>query len=125
MQNVSPSNCWFVFDDLSERCLGNVELMQRVITAFSDNAQHDIATIESAIHETDFETLATTAHRIKGSAANAAAQPMSKLAAEIEQAARQRDETSLKDLLYQLQESFDGFLALKEDHLPSPPPQTL
>ena len=120
MQTQTPSN-WFVFDDLSERCLGNLELMGRVLKAFGESVDSDLDTIASAIRESDVETLAITAHRIKGGAANAAAHPMSRCAAELEKAARQNDNARFEQLFKELQTSFAGFLEVKEQELPQPP----
>lgn len=100
----------FCYEDLDKRCLGNVELMERVLAAFTSGAESDLSVLKNSILEEDRILTAKTAHRIKGSASNAAAYRMSELASQIEQDAKDEKTTGLNETCVQLLESFESFL---------------
>lgn len=100
----------FCYDDLSSRCLGNVALIERVVSAFTNGAQNDLQVLRDAIHDEDLPLVGKTAHRIKGSAANVAAYRMSTYAATLERDAKNEEAKSLNELCVQILESFEDFL---------------
>lgn len=55
--------------------------------------------IQAALESGDFETLRQRAHAIKGAAANLSAMPLSRAAAELEQAARRADAPACRNLI--------------------------
>ncbi len=99
----------FCYDDLASRCLNNADLVDRVLAAFQAGAENDLQLLATAIDQSDFETAAMTAHRIKGSALNAAAYRMSNVAASIEREALRENAQSLKESMPVLADSFAEF----------------
>jgi HPt (histidine-containing phosphotransfer) domain-containing protein len=75
--------------ELLERCMGNIDLAERVLSKLESQFQADITELERAYSEKNDKRIASVAHRLKGSAANIAAHDLQKCAAEIEDLARQ------------------------------------
>jgi Amt family ammonium transporter len=73
---------------LFERCLGNVELMSRLLGSFEREVGADVARLEAAFAASDEARIADVAHSLKGAAANLSANTLSELAEQLEHAAR-------------------------------------
>jgi HPt (histidine-containing phosphotransfer) domain-containing protein len=76
--------------DLLDRCLGNLEFVERILGKFLSRFDTDLAEIEQALESEDVEAVARVAHRLKGASATAAATGIRDCAAEIEELARGR-----------------------------------
>lgn len=100
----------FCYEDLSSRCLGNAQLIERVLSAFTNGAEDDLAVLRDAIQDQDLMQAGKTAHRLKGAAANAGAYRISETAATLERNAKNEEVDSLNDLCVQLLTSFEEFL---------------
>lgn len=122
--SIPDENAVFCYEDVRDRCLGNAELIERVLTIFADGAASDIDVLRSAIEDGDLAQAAKTAHRIKGSAANSAAYRMSAYAGSIERSAKENDATTLNSLHSNLTESFEEFLAARQS-TPAPSQESL
>ena len=79
-----------VFDaeELLARCLGKIELAERVLAAFHSRFDLDLSELREAVRSEDAEAVARVAHRLKGASANVAAEELRTRAAGIEQLAR-------------------------------------
>ncbi len=79
-----------VFDreDLLARCLGKIELAERVLEKFESRFDLDFCELQQALELEDSETIARVAHRLKGASANVAAGRLRAKAARIEELAR-------------------------------------
>lgn len=79
-----------VFDreDLLARCLGKLDLAERVLAKFHLRFELDLDELEQAMRSEDLESLARVAHRLKGASANVAAVRLRVKAAGIEELAR-------------------------------------
>jgi HPt (histidine-containing phosphotransfer) domain-containing protein len=75
--------------ELVDRCMGNLGLVQRVLARFESTADSDLAELERAILDQDSRTAATVAHRLKGASANVAAERLRQGAACVERLARE------------------------------------
>ena len=75
-------------EQLLARCLGNVEIAERVLTKFQDRFRVDLTELEQGLQQQDAAAVAQAAHRIKGASANVSAPALYALASDIEQAAR-------------------------------------
>ena len=100
----------FCLEDLRRRCLGNLELMERVLAAFQASFSGDLASLTEAAHRRDAEQARRLAHRMKGAAANAAAPQLMQLAAELERDCDASSSTSPRDKVEQLQHQWKTFL---------------
>jgi HPt (histidine-containing phosphotransfer) domain-containing protein len=76
-------------DGLVNRCMGNIELAQRVLEKFRQRLPEELAELEEALRLGDMEKLARTAHRIRGSSATMSAEGLATAAAGVEDAGRQ------------------------------------
>jgi signal transduction histidine kinase/CheY-like chemotaxis protein/HPt (histidine-containing phosphotransfer) domain-containing protein len=96
---------------LLARCLGNVELMSRLLRSLEPEIGRDIARLEEAFSADDATRLVGAAHSIKGSAANLSADALSELAAEMEQHARRGEWQAHGELPRRIRAEFDRCLA--------------
>lgn len=75
-------------DGLRARCLGNSELVDRLLSKFDEQAQQLMNQIEESATAGDLQELSKAAHTIKGAAANLSAEPLMAAAAALEETAK-------------------------------------
>jgi Amt family ammonium transporter len=95
-------------DSLRERCGGNPVVIERVLNKFRNRAHDQVANLVTAAEGQDFEQLRLLAHSLKGSAANVSAAAFSRVASEIEDAAKHQQGNHLAALVDHLEESLDN-----------------
>lgn len=76
------------FDELLARCLGNVDIAEKVLSRFQDRFDVDLNELERGLDARDPQAIALIAHRIKGASANVAAPALYEVAAAIEDLGR-------------------------------------
>src|SRR5271165_4200658 len=59
--------------ELCDRCIGNLDLVQRVLDKFEQRLPEELAELERALELGDTAQAALVAHRIKGNASNVSA----------------------------------------------------
>jgi HPt (histidine-containing phosphotransfer) domain-containing protein len=74
--------------ELLERCMGQLDFAERILGKLCSRLDDDVDALEQALSQNDAGAVAMIAHRLKGSAANAAAHRLRNEAAEIEGLAR-------------------------------------
>ena len=74
-------------DALKARCLGNLELVDRVLAKFTGQVDADLDELDQAIHDRNPAKAAQLAHRIKGSAGSVEARQLYADASRAEQRA--------------------------------------
>lgn len=74
----------FCPEQLIHRCLGKIDLVQRVLDRFLETVDHDLDSLSGAARDQDHVAMAKTAHRVKGSAASIAAHRLERLMAALE-----------------------------------------
>jgi HPt (histidine-containing phosphotransfer) domain-containing protein len=99
----------FDFDELLNRCLGNLEFAERVLAKFQSRFDDDLVELEHALEVQDAEAVARVAHRLKGASATAAANSISHRAAEIESLARNHQVGQIPEHLQQLRSECTKF----------------
>ncbi len=88
-QTAGASNSQVVeFDDLVERCMGNLDFVERVLEKFQEGFPRQVAELESLLETRDSEGIAAIAHRMKGNSANVSATGLHRVAVEIEELCR-------------------------------------
>lgn len=97
------------FDELRERCLGNLELVGRILEAFAREWQGEFHALEEHLRLGKTQELASLAHRLKGAAANVAAAPLARALGHVEQLAREGSVVQLRDSFRQLREEAHRF----------------
>ena len=78
----------FEFDELLERCMGNLEFVERILSKFQRRFGENLEELEKALDAEDAEQLVRLAHRLKGESANMAARGLRDQAAKIERLGR-------------------------------------
>jgi len=66
----------FDFAELAERCLGNWELIDRIVPKFVERLPQLAGRLEEAVRQERWHEVATQAHQLKGLAANLSAKPL-------------------------------------------------
>lgn len=92
---------------LKARCLGNINLVERVLSKFAAQLDADIEALETANQKGDTEAFALVAHRIKGMSANVEARSLYASAVEAERVARKNDLPEYKSQIERLQKDRD------------------
>ena len=75
-------------EGLRNRCMGNIDLMQRVLKMFQERIPEEVEAMEQALQRKDAEQVGAIAHRVKGSSASISAGGLMRAAAEIEEVSR-------------------------------------
>jgi Amt family ammonium transporter len=96
---------------LLERCMGNVDLMARLLAAFEPEIGREVDRLDDAIKAGDNPRIANVAHTLQGSAANLSAARLSALAREVEHAARRNESHNHSLLLAEVRREFDRCIA--------------
>ena len=99
----------FEFDELVERCLGNLEFVERVLGKFQHRFGENLEELERALEAEDRERIVRVAHRLKGESANMAARGLRDQAAEIEQLGRDGRVCEIRPCLAQLRAEWSLF----------------
>jgi HPt (histidine-containing phosphotransfer) domain-containing protein len=63
-------------DSLQARCLGNLQIVERVLGKFRTQLDIELGALEAAIVSHDVTTFCAVAHRLKGMSANVEAWPL-------------------------------------------------
>jgi HPt (histidine-containing phosphotransfer) domain-containing protein len=101
------------------RCLGNFELIVRVLARFRKTGTADLEHLACAIDRSDFAAVIEIAHRFKGAAGNTSAAGLQTIAAGLEQLGREQNAAALADLLAQLQAEWEKFLKFADAFAPA------
>jgi histidine phosphotransfer protein HptB len=111
MNQPSSNEQTSVFDqqELLNRCLGNWELVDRILVKFLSRFEEDLAEMNRAIAVADAEAIVRVAHRLKGSSATTAATRIRDGAAKIEDLAREGLLAQIPDRLQELRQEGDRF----------------
>jgi len=97
------------------RCMGNIDLVQRVLEKFQQQIPADVADLEKALELGDAERLARIAHRVKGSSATMSAEGLAQAAAEIENASREGRMTDVPVCIERLRDEWRKLVELRSD----------
>ena len=92
----------FDIDELVDRCMGNLELAERLLAMFQDRFETDLTELEKVFETGESGEIARVAHRIKGASASVSAQRLQELAARIEQLGRSGQSAAILPYLEQL-----------------------
>jgi HPt (histidine-containing phosphotransfer) domain-containing protein len=87
---VADPACCEVLDleGLQRRCMGNLDLVERVIEKFQQRLPEELASLEKAMETGEPEEIARAAHRIKGTSASVSANRLQAVAEAIEELSR-------------------------------------
>ena len=95
---------------LCDRCMGNLDLVQRVLDKFESRLPEELAELERMLELEDDAKVALVAHRIKGSSSNVSADGLRRAAAEIEEMSRAGRVTEVRAHLPDLHEQWRRYV---------------
>lgn len=93
--------------ELSAHCMGNVEVMSRLLGMFESQLASDIRAMDVSLNTHDAGTLASRAHVLKGAAGAVGAQGVWKIAGQIESLAQEDRLESIASVLGELHTEAD------------------
>ena len=99
----------FEFDELVERCMGNLAFVERVLNKFRQRFGENLEELEKAVEAHDPEGIVRVAHRLKGESANVAARGLQDRAGEIERLGRHGRVSDIRPCLTQLRVEWSQF----------------
>jgi HPt (histidine-containing phosphotransfer) domain-containing protein len=105
---------------LCDRCLGNLELVQRVLGRFEQRLPEELDELQRELALGDAAKVALIAHRIRGSASNVSAAGLQKAAAEIEDSSRAGRMTDAYSNLRRLREQWQRYVDCRPALQPMP-----
>lgn len=101
------------FDLLVRRCMGRIELVDRLLTSFEDRFPRELSQIEECLAAGDIERLTRLTHQLKGTAANVSAPRLLAIATKMEETARARQLEEFDGCLSDIRSAWDQFKEYK------------
>ena len=98
------------FDELVERCMGQIDFAERVLSKFEQTFGGDLTELEDLLERENHEEIALVAHRLKGASANVGAPRLCDRAAKIENLARAQRTAEIPPYLDQLRSEWSRFV---------------
>jgi HPt (histidine-containing phosphotransfer) domain-containing protein len=103
---------------LVHRCLGRIELAERLLTSFESRFPADLAQVEQCLDEGDPAKMARLCHQLKGAAANISAPQLHLVMSRMEQAVRDGQRESVNRCLHEAQQAWTRFREFKQTTRP-------
>lgn len=94
-------------DALMKRCLGRIDLVEKVLGRFAEEFTDELEALEQALANEDFEAIGTIAHRVKGASLTVSANTLSERAAALEKAVNDAQTNGLKDGVDQMRSEWN------------------
>lgn len=98
------------FDELVDRCLGNLDFVDRVLTRFQTQFDGDFKRLQDACQAADSNEVARVAHLLKGSAASVSARTLQQVASRIENLGRSAQLDDISGHLDTLESEWSRFV---------------
>lgn len=105
------------WEGLRSRCLGRVDLMERVLGRFHESLEQDLQTLEDAAEELDSERIARWAHRLKGAAMTVSATGIQNRAERLERLLSRGSEQQVRECLVDLKDQCTNLSDMIQGHL--------
>ncbi len=96
-------------EELRNRCMGNIQLVRRILEKFQQRLPAELAELENAFELNDTEQIARVAHRIKGTSASVSAKDLAQAAAAIEEASRTGQVTDIPPRIESLRSEWERY----------------
>ncbi|QDT32769.1 Hpt domain-containing protein [Thalassoglobus polymorphus] len=107
----------FQFEQLSEKCLGNQELVQEILVRFQASLSQVVREIEEAVKRNRQAQVKELAHHLKGEAGTMCATEISSLASQVYDAADVPANGQLPQLVSRLSEEASNFHRIVNEYL--------
>ena len=109
MEHEGQAASVFELDELVDRCMGNLEFVERVLTKFQQRFGEQLEELEQALAQEDAERVVLVAHRLKGESASVAATALRDRAGEIEKLGRAGQVSNIPHCLERLRAEWAQF----------------
>lgn len=96
-------------EQLVRRCMGRIELAERLLKSFESRFPVDLSKIEECLANDDASGLARSVHQLKGAAANISAPELYAILARMEQAVRGQQSAVAQECLEEVHQAWDRF----------------
>lgn len=96
-------------DDLLNRCLGRMDVVQRILQKFQRSLHQDLEQLEHAVLACNVDEIAHIAHRMKGASLSVAAYELAEYAQNIEESAKSRQVADIQGYFVKLKEQCARF----------------
>lgn len=106
------TNDFQIPDALLARCVGRVDLVQRVLASYLEQMEADVTELTKAAESSDGESARKLAHRIKGASANVQADEIRTTAQGIESFASQDQLDEAAAEIVKLKNQWQNYVAL-------------
>ena len=116
--NSAPDKAVLDLDELKARCLGNMDLVERVLSKLNDQVDKDLEELERAAAAGNAEDVAQFAHRIKGVAASVSARSLFESAAAVEEQALANSLSEIPTHLHRLRDDRSRLKVCLQRHKP-------
>jgi HPt (histidine-containing phosphotransfer) domain-containing protein len=103
----------FDVQQLVRRCMGRIELAERLLASYESRFPDDLFKIEACLAADDSAGLARLVHQMKGAAANVSAPHLYNILARMEQAVRDDQPETTGQCLEEVQEVWERYLQFK------------
>lgn len=91
------------------RCLGNFQMVERVLTTYRSTGAAELAKLQEAIERAEFPAITEIAHRFQGASSNVSALRLRELLKRAEHLAREQSLPELLMIMSQLPSEWDAF----------------
>lgn len=96
------------YDRLLERCMGNEDLAVRLLAKFRDQSHAELQSVVRAYEQGDLESVARSAHKLKGSTANLSAERVQASAGSLCTLCRENPDGPIADEIARLEAELDA-----------------
>lgn len=104
-----PQQIPFELDDLTQRCLGSLALVERLLASFEQRFPLELCEISRNLEAGDVPGLVRSAHQLKGAAANMSAPMLRSILERVEHAARAQQLAPIAGYLAELEAEWERF----------------
>jgi HPt (histidine-containing phosphotransfer) domain-containing protein len=103
----------FDWEQLVRRCMGRIELAERLLNSFESRFPEDLSKIEEALLENDSAGLPRLVHQLKGAAANVSAPDLHSILARMEEAVRSAQRDIADECIDEIHVTWDRYVQSK------------
>jgi HPt (histidine-containing phosphotransfer) domain-containing protein len=96
-------------EQLVRRCMGRIELAERLLKSFETRFPDDLSKIEDCLAQDDATGMSRLVHQLKGAAANISAPELYAILARMELAVRGQQSEVAHDCLEEVHQAWDRF----------------
>jgi HPt (histidine-containing phosphotransfer) domain-containing protein len=119
VNEIAPLN----FDQLVVRCMGRLELAERLLASFERRFPIEVSQIEKSLESGDLSAFVRLTHQLKGASANVSAPTLHSILKRIEEAGRVEQLEQIAAGLADLRGAWNEFQQYKTTHCVSVTPQ--